>query len=83
MAFEAQDPEECLQETLDWARGRYTEAEIEAAMPLLRAYQYHCLDILLTTHELGEGYHSRKRTQIEKLIGKIDFDLGPDGEEQQ
>lgn len=79
MAFEAHDPEECLQKTLEWARGKHTEEEIEAAMPLLRAYQWQCLEVLLTTHESGEGHHARKRHQVEKLIGAIDFDIGPDG----
>ncbi len=79
MAFEAKDPEECLIRTLAWAERKYTSEQIKAAMPLLKAYQWQCLEVLLTTHESGEGHHSRRRAQVEKLIGDIDFDLGPDG----
>ena len=81
MAFDSQDPQECLDKTLAWAEGKYPPEQIQAAMPLLRAYQWQCLEVLLTTHESGEGHHARSRAKIEKLIGDIDFDLGEDGSE--
>ena len=69
-----------LLDALDWAVANgYTQEQIDAARPLLNAYRWKILEIMLTSAESGEGHRSRERAGIEKMIGDLDHDLGPDG----
>ena len=80
MALSITQIDEAKADALEWAADRYEGAQIAAAMPILDAFHWQVLERLLTASESSEGFHARERAKIEKAIGSIDFDIGPDGE---
>ena len=78
MAFEA---DHHAAEAREWAEDRFTPEQVAAAKPIMDAFEFKILDIDLRSLESSLAYYDKRTTKTERAIGKVEFDLGPDGSE--
>ena len=64
------------------AESRFTIEEIEVARPLLNAFEFHILDTLAKSIASSLNHFDHEQKAVDRAMGKIDYDLGPDGSER-
>lgn len=74
MAFEEHE----LMMAREEAEKRFTADEIAAARLLMDAYTFHILDILSKSVASSLKYFSDREKKIDRMMGKIKYDMGPD-----
>ena len=78
MSFE----EHSIKDARAEAESRFTRKDVAAARPLLDAFEFHLLDVFARSVASSIKYFKGRQVKIDRSIGELDYDLGPDGEEK-
>ena len=50
-------------------------------MPVLNAFKFHMLESFAAQAASSLNYYEKRHKKIDRMMGDIDYDLGPDGEQ--